>query len=304
MGLSQLIDIPWQLRFLLATCAGNILGPYLIKILAGRVSRIASLTLQYALIASVLGLVSLKFSLPAVSSELLLIAGLGVANSFACYAQWRAYDISLSRASTFASGHDLISLILGVLILGDKFPLTPSFLIGVSLIMLAMGIMTYQRRTRARLITGSGETSSTPIGIWIAIYVVIWGVVGFLMRYFATNGLPPFSFGIAFYFGSFVGAVLLASFSVYRGYRFVFPARQDALIVGALSILVMISTLASFWTLAVAPLTIVKPLEQITGQIFPLLAGLILFGEHKQLNKATRCGIVIGATGGLLLALP
>src|SRR5574337_389860 len=124
-------SVPWQVPVLLFILLGHVISPVLIKHKTGLPSRTRRFSLQFffcALFSLIVALVAGTFTF---DRWVLIIGGLGVANSLASYAQWRAIDISLSKNALFTPADDLIGITLGYVFLHEGRFLTPTRGVGV-----------------------------------------------------------------------------------------------------------------------------------------------------------------------------
>lgn len=143
--------------------------------------------------------------------SMLVVCGIGIINSFAAYASWRATDISLSITSLFTQADDLIGIGLAVVIL-DEARYTNSLLAAAIVLCITTAAIFPIACFRSQDSQDKQRPKWGMLAIWIAIYSVIWGGAYFAIRFFAVHSLPLAHFTIAWYSGAFVGSLIIRLF--------------------------------------------------------------------------------------------
>ncbi len=288
----------WQLAVVGKLFFSFLVSPVLMKMLSSSPSRIRLILLQYTfatLLATTFALVVGGWE--GADSRNLLVAGVGVLNAFACYAQWRAVNISLSKNSLFTQADDLIALALGYIILGEGQFLNTGLICGIGISLLAVTLFIVMRSESQESVSWKiWET----LGIWVAIYSVLWGVMNFAIRSFALKGISLPHFVMFFYGGSFVGASLLSLLTYRYQVNVVIPARDMSLVMASAAVIALAQAFV-YLSLKQAPLTVVQPIYLVGEMVLPTLIGLWVFKEHKDLNRWGRTAIALGLTGSLLI---
>jgi len=180
----------WQIPVMLRVITAHMAVPAMMKKLTARPSRTRQISLQFG-IYTALSLVLFLFNNPNFGISFLLIFGIGIINCFACYAQWRAVDINLSKTALFTQADDIIALSLGYVFLGEtKFLSNYTVLAGIIFCVCGALIFSLSRKSE------KNQNKSAQLLIWIAIYSLIWGTATFIMRYFAINNITISSFSL------------------------------------------------------------------------------------------------------------
>lgn len=290
----------WEIPVILFVLTHDVIAKVLLKKITEKGSRVRRLSTQFffclVLSVSVL-LVSGETSSPSI--EMLFIFFVGGVNSFAAYCQWRAIDISLSKTAFFTQAEDLIAMGLAYSVLGETQYLNTGLAAGVLLCTLPAVLLSVLPKKKGRQ---PSKDWRRLIG-WVAGYSIIWGIALFATRSVATEGLSLPNFLVAWYTGAFVGSlvILLLSGKKERGE----PLEQrDLGELLVLSLVVVASMLAYYWSVQLAPLTVVQPIYQVSEMIFPTLIGLYVFKEKEWLTRLETGMFVVGIGGcSILIAL-
>lgn len=239
-------------------------------------------------------------------STLSAIATIGALNAFAAYCQWSAIAINLSRTALFTFFDDILGMVLVFWILGEGSFLSTGSIIGIELSFVALVLFAIYRTRQGDV----RERDSAALYLYIALYSVIWGVVIFLMRYWgAVKGVPIHQFLSAWYVGSFVGAALLFPAIVRirnRKTQSVSSAesvRGELVWVLALGVFIVGSQWFTYWSYILASPLFVQPIFLLGEMIVPVIIGLYIFGEHKELSLFEWGLFALGIIGGYLIAL-
>lgn len=278
--------------------AGYMISPYLIKKITTEPSRTRSLVWQYSFTAVLALTVSAIVGANLWEPRVAAVAVIGAFNAFACYCQWRAANISLSKTSLFTQADDLTCLALGYIVLGEGKFLTWPLGLGLTLSIGSVLLFTFAKASSPP----SNGPQKWAIGRWVALYSVIWGIAMFSMRYYSLQGMSLPSYVAAWYGGSLVGAVIV----------FLLGGKKEAgeplkrmqiLQVAKLSSVIWISLMAAYWAKMLAPITVVQPIFQVSEMIFPTFIGLWIFKETRELNRLSYTAIILALAGGITIAL-
>jgi drug/metabolite transporter (DMT)-like permease len=230
---------------------------------------------------------------------LLLAVGIGFANGFGTYCQWRAIDLSLSKSSLFSWGSAFIAVVLGYLLLNERAAINLMMASGLMLSFISAALLAI-REYRAQKKDEGDEGVS--VYLWIAGYTVIWGVIGFLMRVFAIDGVGTATFLGGWYFGSFlVGLVLLAPLWGRRERTFSSFTLRDGLLSTALAVVIVVNLGREYWVYHYLPIIVAQPLFLILGTVSPALIGLFYFKEGRRFSWQEWTLYSLGALGAVLV---
>lgn len=279
--------MPWYILVFSRVITAYIVVPTLIKINTGLPSVKRRLLWQYSfcLIFSIIYMLIVGFTIQ-ISS--ILIAGIGFITSFGTYAQWRAIDISLSKTSLFTQADDSIAIILGYWLLHETKYLNAWLFIGVVFCFIG-GALLMNKESNFRLIR------------LVAFYSVIWGIASFLIRWFNLNGIQLSEFLVYFYSGTFLGALGIFLLKKDKALTIKLSFKEIRL-VGLLAIFVWLSLLLAYCGAKLAPITAFQPIYLISEAIAPIIIGLWIFKERKELAKKEWLALIIGVVGIILIA--
>lgn len=290
--------MPWQIPLFLSVLIGYIIAPILIKMIARAPSRPRSLSWQYFFCGVLASAAALLNGADLADQRLLIVAGIGAVNAFACYCHWRAVDISMTRTALFTQGDDIIAMLLGYLILGEGKLLNSELAIGVAL---AVGAVLFYSLSKKQTVNSASQINGWEIfGKWVLCYSVIWGGAIFSMRFFALKGLNLTSYTAAWYSGSFLGALMTLRFSSKKESGEPLKARAVISIL-PLSVSIWTSLMLYYWSVSLAPITVVQPICQVSGVVFPALIGVFVFKEVETLNIKSKMAMAIGLVGALII---
>jgi len=279
--------VNWLIPVVGRVITAHVMFPAVVKKIAGLPDKVTRIYWQF-IFCLVLSLGVLVVSVKSgLDSSFLLITSIGIANSLAVYAQWKAIDLNLSKTALLTQADDIIAVVLGQVLLSEGEFLNWLMIVGLILVFLGASA------------SGSYTTNLTLLK-WVGLYSVIWGVAVVIFRHLAIEDMPIGQFMTGWYLGSLLGAYLLIKsrkFGSSRG----FLGTRETLVILALAILVWASMLLNYIALQNAPIVVVQPLFQLSEMIFPLLVGLIVFKEAKRLSALGKVGMVVSLTGGILI---
>lgn len=283
--------MPWQVIVFSRVIVGNIIGTALLKKLlqSYKIDRKKLLCWQFlfCLAFSVVYALISGFTFRPI---LCLIVGIGILNSFGAYCQWQAIDLSLSKTSLFTQADDLISLFLCYWLLNETRFLNIGLVSGLILCFGAATLL-MSKESNVRLIK------------FVGIYSVIWGVAGFLKRYFAILDIPFAEFLCSWYAGSLLGALCIFFFS--KGIKLTFKlTKKEARNVGIVAIAgAWGGMVLGYWAAKLAPLTVYQPIFLVSEAVFPTLLGFYVFKEIKTLlSKREKTAFLLGFIGVVIIA--
>ncbi|MBI4138606.1 hypothetical protein HY479_00455 [Candidatus Uhrbacteria bacterium] len=292
--------MPWQIPVVLRIITAHVAHPIIQKKLAGLPSRTRRLRAMFlmCLVLSA-GYAAVSPSPFVLDRWFILICAIGVANSFAAYASWRAVDMSLSKTALFTFMDDVIPITLGIVLLGENKIITPALGLGV---VLCVGAVIVNTVMDSREKPAEEGKTGWRIFLWIGIYSVIWGVAHFLFRVFALNGVSLPTFLVGWYGGAFLG-----SFAVLHlmGEKEAGPTltRRGIAGVAILTTTAFSSLALAYWANQNAPLAVTQPIFQVSEMILPTLIGLLYFKEAKHLDGKRKLLFAVAFIGSLVVAL-
>ncbi len=283
--------MPWQVIVFSRVVLGHIIGTALLKKLlqSYKIDRKKLLCWQFSfcLIFSIIYALIFGFTFRPI---LWLIVGIGILNSFGAYCQWRAIDLSLSKTSLFTQADDLISLFLCYWLLDETRFLNIGLVSGLILCFGAATLL-MSKESNVRLIK------------FVGTYSVIWGVAGFLIRYFAISDIPFAEFLCSWYAGSLLGTLCIFFFSKEIKLSFKLTKKEMrnvgiVAITGAWGGMVLV-----YWAAKLAPLTVYQPIFLVSEAVFPTLLGLYVFKEiNTLLSKKEKTAFLLGLIGVVVIA--
>ncbi|MFH1822648.1 MAG: EamA family transporter [Patescibacteria group bacterium] len=290
----------WQIIISLRIITAYVFTPLLLKKITGLPARTRRLCWQFFFCAifSFLFLLLFKENISVINKFWLIIAGVGLINSFACYSYWRAIDISLSKTALFTQADDIIAILLGFLFLNEIKFLKPELIFGLIICFGAASLLIFQSY-KAKSTNLHGENNFKLI-LWVAGFSLIYGIAAFLMRYFAITGITFSTFLTSWYTGSFLGALIILSFAGKNeaGKKLNLKSISGVFI---LSLVIWLSMLLGYWTVKLVPITVFQPIFLVSELILPALLGLYIFKERKKLTFLEKIAFLLGLFGILLI---
>lgn len=237
-----------------------------------------------------------------------LIVGIGMLNGVACFARWKAVDVSLSEASLMSFPDDLIAMGLYALF----FPIA---LIAINVltgtgIMLCVGsamlfaFYALQHKDESEALKKGKRSNPWSLFKCVAIYSVLWGICQFAEGASATEKLPVGQFLSSWYGGSLISATLLMFF-----YRDPDPEQhgafttQDAFGMFVFAAATVACLGIAYWVFSLVAQVVAQPIFLVGESIIPMLVGFVIFKEHKKFSRLqwTFCGL--GTLGVILIGL-
>ena len=294
----------WQLFVGMRVLSAHILLPGIMKKVVGFPGKLRRLNYQFfiCLLLSVVWVLLSPDDLTSLNADYSWLLLIGFFNSLACYFQWRAVDLSLSKTAMFTQADDIITILMGMIFLHEYNLLNLGSYFGLAVIIVAAIILAVARKRH--------HGSNLSLIGYVAGYSLIWGVAIFFVRVFALREMPASIFVLGWYGGSWLGMMALNLIGGLLSHRSDFFRRETQsessptqffwLVV--LSLLVWVSMALSFKVLEIAPLAVSQPIFFITEAIFPALIGFYLFHEIKQINARERRAFALGALGILIIA--
>lgn len=292
----------WYVPVFLRILVANGLFAVLLKLIAGKHSRIKRLLVQF-LFCAVLSLVAaVAFSRLEFTWLTLAIGVTGMASAIGAYCQWRAVDISMARNSLFTFWDDIIAMGLSIIILKEGRSLNAGIGLGILLSLAAVILFVwsnYQKQANQKEI-------SPRFFLYVGCYSLIWGVASFLMKYYGLHKVPVGTFLFAWYSGTVISSLGMLAF--YRPSaaerRAAAPLKpRDIAMLAALSLCVIVSLGLSYWAYQLAPQNVVQPYFLLGEMILPTFLGLFIFYERKHLERREYAYFALAILGGILIGI-
>ncbi|MCB0318360.1 MAG: hypothetical protein KDD56_06350, partial [Bdellovibrionales bacterium] len=225
-----------------------------------------------------------------------LILLVGVFNSIACYSHWRAVAISHSKTALFIPATSVLSVILAVFLLGEARVVSIKSWIGVCLLLFSTFVLASSKSKRDKKLNAEFFT-------WVAIMTLLFSSVTVFMKYSASViAVSRWSFSFQYYLGSAFGALMIFVLSKHneRGGKLGIRGWKDTL---PLALSIYVSHILIYWSLELAPLSIIEPLFRVTGLIFPFLIGQLYFDEKSDFTKRDWVGCLIAFIGVIFIVI-
>lgn len=294
--------MPWQLRIIIRVFFSYGIAVVIIKKLASSTSRLQNLISQYFFAVLITWLIAFFFEGLVFNFNSLLIFLIGMTSALASYAQWRAYDLSLSRTAVFSLLDDYIAIALGLIILEESKFITSNSLLGIILALSSAAIMLIANLQKNKLTTKlDSEQNEKSIFYWIGIYSVIWGFSSFALKYFVVDGVGIFNFCSLWYLGGLLASSMMFLF---KEKSFKFSISKSNLLLTALNALVISTSLSlTLWVYQVVPITYAQSIFQSAEMFIPSIIGLFIFKEIKFLSNLEKIGILVGILGAVFICL-
>lgn len=301
----------WQQMVFLRVAIANGIASILIKLVASSLSRTKKLVIQFFtcfLLSAVFLFLPYNQGPTQFNEFFTIVVGLGLINSLACYCQWRATDLNVTKTALFTQGDDVLSMTLAFFILHESRVITTSWVVGIILVLVAavlfitapIVIPKEADEKEKTALMEKGRKNNKLIYKWVMGYNIGWGLTSFMFRWLSLKGLSIFYFLPAWYGGSFIGSL----FIFFLGSKQEASGKltlKDVWPVLLLALVVWISLGLSYQAFALAEILKVRPIFQMGQVIIPLLIGLYVFNELKSFTKQGKIAMTIGLFGTLII---
>ncbi len=285
----------WHIPIFLRIITGDIISKILIKKITGLPSRTRRLCWQFFFAMIFSYILAFFMENLSIGHAWLIIAIIGIFNSYGAYCQWRAIDISLSKKSLFTQSDDLITMLLGYVILDETKILNIGIVAGLIICLGAAGsILWFDRKSK--------NYRNMELLKWVAGFSIVWGFAIFSIRFFAIKNISATTFLTAWYSGAYIGSLLILLLSGKK------EAGEKLDLAGISSGLALASCIwpplfLGYWTYTINYITIAQPFFMISEIIFPTMLGLFYFHEIKTITKAQKNAFAIAILGIIIIAL-
>lgn len=284
----------WQILILLRTSVAYILLPIFFKKSADLPFKIKRQFWIYSasvLFSFIYILYAKEFFL---TNDFALAVIIGLANSLAFYFNMKAVNISQSRTSVLAIFTDFFTILLAIIFLKEFEYFNITLIIGFLLIIVSSIIFVYNSKHQFK------KTGLLLKSIFISS--VIWGIIALCLKIFASGGISFAIFGLGWYFGSWIGAVLLLWLAASKSEKIYKFSLTE--IIGSCNIgfLTWVSLLISYLILKNVPLSIYEPFVVIGQIVFPVIIGLFIFKEIKSVKTLDIIAFSLAVISGAIIA--
>ncbi len=293
----------WLLPIFLKIIVGDLWGSWLLKKISHKESRIERFAINYFVAAVVSVILALYFNQIYFNAVFFILLGIGFANGFAAYGQWRAIDISLSKSYLFNWGYGVIAMLLGFFILGESKFINIPIGLGIVLSLISAILFAHSGYIKHKEENNSGKTESLALYWWILLYSVIWGVTIFSMKYFALENLGVFEMMHGRYLGSLISALVLLFFIYLKQRKLGRIDSKDMISSSLIALTVMAAFAFYYWSLILAPLVIVMPIFLFSEMVLPTLVGIFGFAEGKNFSRKEWLYFGLGFLGAVLIII-
>lgn len=228
-----------------------------------------------------------------------LVVVVGVVNAFGAWAFAQAIMVGFTQSFLLLPLSSIMALFLAAIFLGEShlFNLhTPAGIVtSLGLILSLSGIIFFHKKQNYK---------NKPKQFWLLAlisFIVITGTVEFLSKFFAVNNVPPVTYIISWYAGSFVGALGIAlSNKLWKQDGF---SDYDWFWASIFAVGTIGSLGSTYLGLTAAPLALIIPLRAFLYTVGGALMGLFIFHEKDYFDKLQIVGLIFGFIGAALLII-
>ena len=304
----------WIVPVLMRVFCVHLIYPWFLKskiIHTDRISFVNRFLLHY-FFAAILGVVTaLWLSQLSFDKTTTIILGIGAANGYAAYCQWKTDQINQSLAAIYRFVDDVIAMTLGYWVLNEIQHISMNMIIGLaicSIAVISLPVVNYFKR--------GDRSTAIPVRFfgYILIQTVIWGFAKFLMKYFAINSVPIGTWVFGWYGGAFLMAVIIFCVTRLRTNSSEkkdevnketepVSALQTTWMSAVAGTFVFAGVFLGYWALSIAPLTVVNPIFFAASIVGPAVIGLFLFDESKKYIRLEKFLIFAAIFGAIFFAL-
>src|SRR3989338_2659818 len=225
-------------------------------------------------------------------------AAIGFIGFLAMWSFTGGIKIGLTQTILLVPATSIVAVLLSSIFLAEWRFFDPSNLDGFLLLISSIGIL-----GSTIFFATSRQQELTIRRQWVALavpYVLISGLVSFLIKYFAVQQMSPTSFLVSWYSGAFLGSLLPFLIKGKLGIKIA----RDKLFLYLFSILAtFVAMAASFWALILAPAALVLPLHSFLFVAGTVLVALFVFHEGKSFGWWERAGFATGLLSSILLLI-
>lgn len=228
------------------------------------------------------------------SSAHLPIFALGICTAFIAYAQWKAVAISQSKTVLFSQLGDVLGIVLGLIILHEGRYLGRVTAIGVMLSI----VSAFQL---SRLQKFGKSTKSDNLFPLLLIIAVGFGVSLFAYRFFShVVSVPLLSYLAAHYAGAGIGSFCVTTFLFGKEESESTLGVREHITSAMLALSAMLNAGLSYLAFKYYPLSVLNPLYQVSYLLVPLLIGLFVFDERREIYRGEWIWMAIALLGAAM----
>lgn len=280
---------------MIISVASAVFAQYFIKKLTVFDSITRALGIMFFLCAVLATAIGWLFG-PTLKANMSLV-GLGFLNALTAWLWWRAIKVSLSQTMLFLPLTGFVGVLLTALFLKEWYFLNPQTISGILNLVGALGLLGsiwffHHNQTENKKVRR--------IWLWCIFgQSVLGGVIVFLMKYFALQGVAKTDFIFSWYLGAFIGSFFLLILE--KDLKIRLSQKGLWLSYLLLSAATLVSVLTNYWSLELAPATLVLPLSQFFTILGSALVGLLIFCEKKSFSFFDWIGVAVGFVSMVLL---
>lgn len=238
----------------------------------------------------------------------LFAGGIGFANAFVNYLQWRTYVISLSKTSLLLSLSGPLSVFLAGWLLKESEEWTNIIRIGMVSCITAAGLFAWAGAKKA----SEEKVTTGRFFLFIAIMIIITSISSSLIKLMANPQAggklvcSSSTFLVGWYSGGFLTSLLIFFCKKHRTLevQWLLPS---FFLLGLLMVVsfLMAANLLLFYFMfnQEALVSVVVPIRDLAVFFAPIFVGLFRFKEKQGLSEQERWGFSLGISGVLLLIL-
>lgn len=225
--------------------------------------------------------------------DYLAVLLVGFVQAFGVYCQWKAYGLSLSKTSMFDFLSGYIAILLAIIFLSEWATYNLLLIVGLALSIVCAYLIMSGKKLKEE------KRETTKWVLYTLGMVVIFGTTTFLMKVFSFR-LENTGFLTFWYLGLFLGTIPLLA--IKKQNPFVYPGKVIFLL--PLLALGIIGSLGlEYWAFQLTEVSRALPFKSAIGRGIPLLVGLLVFQEKKNLSRREKVAYLVGVTAALLIAL-
>lgn len=226
------------------------------------------------------------------------IALLGFINFGAVWSFTRGIKIGLAQTILLLPATTVVAVVFSAIFLGEWRFFDPRLGSGFLFLIGSLGIFV------ATLFFATNPRHELVIRrqwvILVMIYILITGLVNFLIKYFAVQNVSTVNFLVSWYSGIFLSSLLLYLLKGGRPLKIVF---DNFFLYFCFIIATFGAMVAYFVSLVMAPAAFVFPIHSFLFVLGTVLVALFIFHEGRGFGWKEKIGLVLGLISGCLLLI-
>lgn len=212
----------------------------------------------------------------------------------AVYCSFRAINVSLSKTYGLFPLANIIAVFFGLVFLKESRFLNINIITGASFCFISAGLLMFCGKNNVKK-TGKHFIK------WIIGISIIGGFVSFCIRRLALSGIAAGEFLLFWYLGSLAGSALLL-IPAKKNENFNKINTQNNIYLLILSLISWLALFLYFAAAKIVPLVIIEPIVLASSILAPILLGLFLFKEVKNISIIEIIALAAGVSGGFIIA--